>query len=69
MYACVCSKTVCTMNAEDTTCAHKTLLGTDCSLQQDLPCLAVAAEEPTSKLTGSKSVYKREGQMPWAKSL
>ena len=33
-----------------------------------LRCLAVAAEEPTSKLTGSESVYKREGQMPWAKS-
>ena len=32
-----------------------------------LPSLA-AAEEPTSKLTGSESVYKREGQMPWAKS-
>ena len=27
-------------------------------------CRAAAAEEPTSKLTGSESVYKREGQMP-----
>ena len=32
-----------------------------------LRCLAAAAEVPTSKLTGSESVYKREGQMPWAK--
>ena len=65
---CVFKNCVCTMNAQDTTCAHKTLLGTDCSLQQDLPCPAAAAEEPTSKLTGSESVYNREGQMPWAKS-
>ena len=65
MYACVCVTSVCVRYVQDTTCVHKTLLGIDCSLQQDLPHLAAAAEEPTSKLTGSESVYKREGQMPW----
>ena len=72
MYACVCSKTVCVQWTHKTQlvrtrhCLAQTAVCSRTCLA--LPSLAAAAEEPTSKLTGSESVYNREGQMPWAKS-